>query len=168
MRAIAAAILFLPCAALAGDGGRADVNVQVEVDGSGAELRTNTSAGELGLAVYPGAVRDETDRENAAVSLGLWGKESGFRLAVIKFRVADAPEKVVAWYQRELAKVGPVTNCADPGARCSDEHLDTGKQVPGEVELRAGPEDDRRIVAVGAEGGRTKLVLLRLRTPRAK
>src|SRR5947199_7207639 len=64
---------------------------------------------DVGLPIYPGAKphKDKGD-DSSAVQLEMWGKLAGFKVVVLKLESADAPEKLVAFYENALAKFGKV------------------------------------------------------------
>lgn len=159
-------VLILPGLASAASNKKSDDDdhIEIKLGKAGAELRTDTQPSELGIAVFPGAVRDVNKKgESDSVSLGLWGEESGFHLALIKYRT-DAPVgEVTRFYLKELGRFGPVTTClggVDGGDACGDLGISHG-----DVELHAGPEKDRRLVAISSKDGHTELVILRLQQP---
>ena len=118
------------------------------------------SAKDVGLPLYPGArPHKDTSDESAAVQLGLWGGNSGFKLAVLKLESNDTPEKVAAFYRKALAKYGKVLDCGDSSkaggetARgnssnelgCEDDRPDKAELV-----LKAGTKQEQHVVGIKA------------------
>ena len=80
---------------------------------AGLDVRIRADAKDVGLPVYPGAVKTTTDgdKESGAFSMGLWGDTLGFRLAVVSFRSADSVDAVSAFYRDAMAQYGAVLDC---------------------------------------------------------
>ena len=134
---------------------------------------------DAGLSVYPGAKpvpKDKSDDEKSAnVNLSL----PGFQLKVIaaEFLSDDAPEKITAYYDKELQKFGKPIQCR--GAYDSGGHVDShgnddlskpvtcDKSGGGEgLELKVGTEGNQHLVAVkpNKKGTRFALVYIRMHT----
>jgi hypothetical protein len=150
---------------------------------SGSEMDRNSigfiaskeaSAKDVGLPAYPGARqhKDKSD-DTPAVRLGLWGGNSGFKLAVLKLESNDAPEKVATFYRKALAKYGKILDCsgsARAGAEkkkstssdevgCEDEQAE-----PGEIILKAGTKEEEHVVGIKTEGDLTLFQLVYVET----
>jgi hypothetical protein len=132
-----------------------------------------------GLTVYPGATpapKDKSDDEKSAnVNLSL----PGFQLKVVaaEFLSEAAPDKITAYYDKELQKFGKPIQCR--GAYESGGHVDThekddlekpvtcDKSDSGDgLELKVGTEGNQHIVAVkpNSKGTRFALVYIRMHT----
>jgi len=132
-----------------------------------------------GLSVYPGATpapKENRDEEKSAnVNLAL----PGFQMKVVaaEFLSDDAPEKIVAYYDKELRKFGKPIQCH--GAYSSGGHVeshgkdDLSKPVTCDkvgsgdgLELKVGTEGNQHIVAVkpNNKGARFALVYVRMHT----
>ncbi|HEY6384172.1 MAG TPA: hypothetical protein VIX91_00655 [Candidatus Acidoferrum sp.] len=141
------------------------VNVTVtSKDGSesGLVISAQATAKEAGLPIYPGATPHKDEKsDSSAANLGLWGSTFGFKLVVLKMESSDSPEKVAAFYQKALAKYGPVLNCSgvskaqgdkDKGdsskkLSCDDDHADAGELV-----FKAGTKEKQHLVSVKPNG----------------
>jgi hypothetical protein len=132
------------------------------------------SAKDVGLPLYPGARphKDKSD-ESPAVRLGLWGGNSGFKLAVLKLESNDAPEKVAAFYRKALAKYGKVVNCGGSSETAgekekgdSSHELGCEDQQPesGELVLKAGTKEEEHVVGIKASGDLTVFQLVYVET----
>jgi hypothetical protein len=132
------------------------------------------SAKDVGLPIYPGARphKDKSD-ESPAVQLGLWGGNSGFKLAVLKLESNDAPEKVAAFYRKALAKYGKVVNCGGSSETAgekekgnSSHELGCEDQQPesGELVLKAGTKQEEHLVGIKASGDLTVFQLVYVET----
>jgi hypothetical protein len=113
---------------------------------------------DVGLPLYPGArPHKDTSDDSAAARLGLWGGDSGFKLAVLKLESDDAPEKVAAFYRKALAKYGKVLDCRDSSINVGDEakggssnELDCNgdRSDDGEFVLKAGTKEEQHLVGI--------------------
>jgi hypothetical protein len=150
---------------------------------SGSEMDRNSvgfiaskeaSAKDVGLPGYPGARqhKDKSD-DSPTVRLGLWGGDSGFKLAVLKLESNDAPEKVATFYRKALAKYGKVLDCSG-SARASTEKKKSGSSdelgcedeqaEPGEIILKAGTKEEEHVVGIKTGGGLTLFQLVYVET----
>src|SRR4029077_11981161 len=78
---------------------------------AGLILSTHATAKEVGLPIYPVArPHNDEDKNSQAVKMGLWGTSFGFKLVVLKLESDEAPDKIAAFYQKELARYGKVLN----------------------------------------------------------
>ena len=78
----------------------------------GLDIHADADAKDVGLPVYPGAVKKaEKDDDTPGLSFGLWGESFGIKLAVVSYRSTDNVETVAAFYRDALAKYGPVLDC---------------------------------------------------------
>lgn len=108
------------------------------------------------VAVYPGAhaTSGNPDGDNADVTLQLAVVSIHFQAA--RYDAADAPSRVIAFYRRELGKLGKVDekqggpHTAISGFRWVD--------GPGQTTLHAG----RTIVAVASNGAGTEFALIQV------
>jgi hypothetical protein len=133
-----------------------------------------------GLSVYPGAKpapkEGSEDKKNANVNISL----PGFALKVVagEFISSDSPEKVIAFYSKDLQRFGKPVQCqgrwsgGDVGVN-ADKHEGLSKPVScrnegsGEsVEIKVGTEGNQHIAAIkpDGKGSRFALVYVRART----
>lgn len=146
-----------------------DVHVDEQPDIQGA-----------GLTLYPGAKpaprEGNEDKKNANVNISV----PGFALRVVagEFVSEDSPDKVVAFYSKDLQRFGKPVQCqgrwngGDVGVN-ADKHEGLSKPVScrnqggGEsVEIKVGTEGNQHIAAIRPEGkgSRIALVYVRART----
>jgi len=153
----------------------------VDIESPVGDLHVSEQADirDSGLSVYPGAKpapKENSDEEKSAnVDLAL----PGFQLKVVaaEFLSDDAPEKIIAYYDKELQKYGKPIQCH--GAYTSGGHVekhsedDLSKPVTCDkmgtgdgVELKVGTEGNQHIVAVkpNSKGTRLALVYVRMHT----
>jgi len=135
---------------------------------------------DAGLSIYPGATpapkSDNNDDEKSAnVNLSMFG----FQLKVVaaEFLSNDPPDKITAYYDKELQKFGKPIQCH--GAYTKGGHVETqGKDDLSRavscdetshgdgLELKVGTEGNQHIVAVkpNSKGSRFALVYVRIHT----
>ena len=142
---------------------------------AGIDIRPSASAGEVGLAIYPGATRrKDKDDDSPALSLSLWGGALGMKLVVLKFASGDPPERVAAYYRDALGRDGPVLDCSPPrppkapgAAAARDKKAlhcdDDGDDAPAGTRVyKSGSAKHHRIVHVSPAGSGATFDLVRL------
>jgi hypothetical protein len=135
---------------------------------------------DAGLSLYPGAKPapkdDSDDKKSANVNLSL----PGFSLKVVaaEFLSDDGPDKIIAYYNKELQKYGKPIQCKGAWSRgghvnASGDDKDVSKPVScssedngNSVELKVGTEGNEHVVAVkpNSKGSRFALVYVRMHT----
>ena len=117
---------------------------------------------DTGLPVRPGARvsrDDEHDNANVSVQSGSFA----VRVLVAKYEHDEAPEAILDYYRKELARYGTVTECRgnldfkDSAPRCKQRSRD-------EMQLGAGTEADNHIVSVKPRGSGSEFALVHVRT----
>jgi hypothetical protein len=130
-------------------------------NGAGLIVSAKATAKEVGLPIYPGArPHKDVGEKSSDLKMGLWGSTFGFKLVVLKMESNDAPEKVAAFYQKELAKYGTVLNCTNSssaedkdknktskGLDCGDDKPESGGQL-----FKAGTKEKQHLVGVQPNG----------------
>ena len=183
--ALLAALSVLPACSINVDkNGEKDGSKRVDIQSPMGDLHVSEKADihDAGLSVYPGATPapkdNSSDEKSANVNLSL----PGFQLKVVaaEFLSADAPEKITAYYDKELQKFGKPIQCRGEysnGGRING-HTGNGKddlQQPvtcdksdssEALELKVGTEGNQHIVAVkpNSKGTRFALVYVRMHT----
>jgi hypothetical protein len=179
--ALFAALCVLPACSINANKGDQDGEKHVDIKSPLGDLHVSEQADirDAGLTLYPGAKpapKDDSDNQKSAnVNLSI----PGFSLKVVaaEFLSDDAPEKVIAYYDKELQKYGKPIQCK--GA-WSGGHVETesgkdeiskpvscdGKGSGDSVELKVGTEGNQHVVAVkpGIKGTRFALVYVRMHT----
>jgi hypothetical protein len=168
---ILAALALLPACSVSvkdhGDDGKSKVDINTPV--GGIHVDEKADARDTGLSVYPGArAKPKTkdgDEKSANVNLSAFGY--GLKVVALEYESDDPPGKVIAYYQDQLKKYGNVLQCHGSGFKMDDDvPLVGGKKgyVAGSkvkcddedggktVELKAGTDDNQRIVSVDPEG----------------
>jgi hypothetical protein len=179
--ALLAALCVLPaCSINANDKGK-DGEKQVDIKSPMGDLHVSEQADirEAGLSLYPGAKpapkESGDDKKSANVNLSL----PGFSLKVVaaEFTSDDAPDKVIAYYDKELHKYGKPIQCHggwNGGHANYDNNKDElskpvscGNEGHGDaVELKVGTGGNQHIVSIKPDnqGSRFALVYVRMHT----
>lgn len=171
----------------------APVAGHAETFSAGISITDEVSAKETGLPVYPGATaapKKKRDREaakesadgdsaNIEMGFGPWG----LKVIAAKLVSVDAPDKVAAFYKRELARMGDVVDCSTTESRIAEiesrKYKSTKKSLDKPVtcersrtkkdgyKYKLGTEGDQYVVAITPEGSGSELALVRvmLRAP---
>jgi hypothetical protein len=133
-------------------------------------------ARDTGLSAYPGAqVKKSTDHDgDSSANVNISSSIFGMKLVALKYETKDSPEKVLAFYRKELARYGKVVECQGgfnmdfhPHEKNTDVTCDRENKGDGEyrLELKVGTDNNQRIVAVKPvnEGSEFALVYVRAR-----
>jgi hypothetical protein len=148
-----------------------DVSVRDHDQGESVDVRTPVAdisvrteePADTGLPVYPGAQlqRNGQGRENANVRVELPFVD--VHVAASTFESADAPEKIAAFYTKEMRTYGDVTQCLG--------ELDFRKSGPvcrnnssGTIQLGVGTDDHHRMVVVKPRAGASEFAVVYVRT----
>ncbi len=161
--------------------------VQVDTPFGGVHVNTDqTTAVDLGLPAYPGAVavkdNDKHDSADVHVGFGEWE----LRVRAVSYETSDSQQKVVDFYKKALGRFGDVITCQGnspvgtpavtrQGLTCNDDkqgnvQVDQGDYhlSKGSLELKAGSKRHQHIVGFESPGnGKTRFALVALDLPAA-
>jgi hypothetical protein len=180
--ALFAALCVLPACSIdtneKGKGGEKNVDIKSPI----GDLHVSEQADirDAGLTIYPGAKPapkdDSDDKKSANVNLSI----PGFSLKVVaaEFTSDDAPEKITAYYDKELQKYGKPIQCHggwNSGGHVNSSSDDKGISKPvacdgdgggNSLELKVGTEGNQHVVSVkpSGHGSRFALVYLHMHT----
>jgi hypothetical protein len=176
-----AALGVLPACSIHTNNNGKDGEKHVDIQSPMGDLHVSEQADirDAGLTIYPGAKpapkEDSDDKKSANVNLTI----PGFSLKVVaaEFLSDDAPDKVIAYYDKELKKYGKPIQChgawsgghvqSSPGKEEGSKPVSCGNGGSGDsVELKVGTEGNQHIVAVkpNSKGTRFALVFVRMHT----
>jgi hypothetical protein len=161
--------IFLAALPLGAQDKKGKSDSDMDQGGFGIVASKQASAKDVGLPLYPGA-REQKDKseDSPAVKLGLWGGNSGFKLAVLKLESNDAPEKVATFYRKALKKYGKVLDCTGSSKATvgkSDElGCEDDQPENGELVLKAGTKQEQHIVGIKTRDGMTLFQLVYVMT----
>ena len=175
-----AAFSVLPACSINANKNGKEGEKQVDIKSPMGDLHVSEQADirDAGLTLYPGAKpapkEDSDEKKSANVNLSMLG----FSLKVVaaEFISDDAPDKIVAYYNKELPKYGKPIQCHGgwhEGHVNYDNKDDLSKPVSCDndgssdsVELKVGTEGNQHIVSVKpiGHGSRFALVYVRVHT----
>jgi len=181
--ALLAGLLVLPgCSINVKDKGK-DGEKRVDIQTPMGDIHVNEAPDvrETGLSLYAGARPAAKDGGEDKKSANVNISAPGFALKVVaaEFASDDAPDKVIAFYNKELQKFGKPIEChgrwtggdvnvegnkkeGSKPVSCSE------KEAGDSVELKVGTEDNQHIVAVKPEGKGSRFALVYVRTRTGK
>jgi len=180
--ALFAALCVLPACSINANNKGKDGEKQVDIKSPMGDLHVSEQADmrDAGLTLYPGAKPapkdDSDDKKSANVNLSV----AGFSLKVVaaEFVSDDAPDKIVAYYDKELQKYGKPIQCHggwNGGGHVNSSSGDKGISKPvscdhdgggDSLELKVGTEGNQHVVSVKprGHGARFALVYVRMHT----
>jgi len=125
-----------------------------------------------GLALYPGAqLKKDLDRDSGA-NVNISSSFFGVKVVALKYQSNDAPDKVLAFYRKDMSKYGTVLDCSggfnmdfrhrdqDADVTCNDHN---GSAREYKQELKVGTENNQRIVAIRPSGTGSEFALVYVR-----
>lgn len=159
-------------------------NVKIATPFGGMSVKTNDAVVQegVGLTVYPGATvakeKDGEGHDNGAADVNMSFGNFKLRVKALSYTTPDAPEKVLAFYRKDMARYGAVLLCrgkhavgtptvTQEGLTCSEDknaNLHAG-QEDSDQELKAGSKLHQHIVGVDPQGTGTKIGLVALDLP---
>ncbi len=158
-------------------------NVDIGTPFGSMSVKTNDDAtnANLGISAYPGAVpvhndKDENDNGAADVNMSF----GNFHMGVMarSYQTSDKPDKVTAFYRKDLAHYGDTIQCegsntvgsparTSEGLTCDEannNHISVSSHSSS-MELRSGSPTRQRIVSIEAKDGGTRIGLVKLDLP---
>jgi hypothetical protein len=125
-----------------------------------------------GLALYPGAqLKKDLDRDSGA-NVNISSSFFGVKVVALKYQSSDSPDKVLAFYRKDMSKYGKVLDCSggfnmdfrhqnqDADVTCNDHN---GSAREYKQELKVGTENNQRIVAIRPSGTGSEFALVYVR-----
>jgi hypothetical protein len=153
--------------------------VQIDTPFGGIHVNTNqTTAADLGLPAYPGAmtVMDDDHHKSADVHMGFG--EWQLKVKVVSYQTSDSEEKVTAFYKKALGRYGNVITCqgnsavgtpaiTTEGLSCSDDSKHNNVHIDQDgLQLKAGSKHHQHIVGFeNPKEGKTRFALVALDLP---
>lgn len=169
---------FLAALALAGctvRSGKDSAGREKDVDiktpfGSLSVKKGMTDIRDTGLPPYPGArPRKDEDNGDSNANVNISSSLFGLKVVATKFDSDDAPDKIVAFYQKSLGKFGNVIQC-NGGLDVNFHRHDKDDPVTcdgsgGEFQkaLKAGTQNNQHIVAVRSSGSGSTFAVVYVR-----
>ena len=154
-------------------------NVKIATPFGGIAVnKDQTSAAELGLPFYPGAVTDTADDGNKSARVDLGFGSFKLRVRVAHYSTADNRDQVLAFYRKALSEYGNVIECVGgkpvgtvsatrEGLTCDhSDHDHSTSHSPDDLQLKAGSTRHQHIVAFGdGSSSATHFTLIALDLP---
>ena len=153
------------------NGEKHDVDIKTPF-GSLSVREGSTDVKDTGLALYPGArPRKESGDENHSANVNISSSLFGVKVVALKFESDDSPDKVLAFYRKEMGKYGKVADCTgsfsmnfhrhDKDAEVTCDGNESGHDY--KEELKVGTENNQRILAIKptSKGSEFALVYVR-------
>jgi hypothetical protein len=151
----------------------ADKHLDIQSSAANLHVGNDGDARETGLPLYPGARLKHDEENKDRANLGLFTSAFGIKLVVVHYDSDDSPAKVLAFYRDKLKKYGKVLECRSSGEG-GDVHVNDGEgdspdskelKCDGDnsgkdIELKAGTEDNQRIVAIKPESNGSSFALV--------
>ncbi len=150
----------------------------------------NNVQASVGLAVYPGAtlvkkIKTDSDgktHEEGAADVNMSFGSFHLGVKALSYQTPDAPEKVIAFYKKDMSRYGQVIQCqgkhavgspsvTQDGLTCTDDNKanvhvnDDGDDADPEQELKAGSKLHQHVVSIKQDGAGTKIGLVMLDLP---
>jgi hypothetical protein len=153
------------------NGKKDDVDIKTPF-GSLSVREGSTDVKATGLALYPGArPRKDSGDDHQSANVNISSSLFGLKVVALKFESNDSPDKVLAFYRKEMGKFGKVVDCTgsfgmnyhryDKDAEVTCDGHDSGHDY--KEELKVGTENNQRVMAVKptANGSEFALVYVR-------
>ena len=178
-----------PCVLLAGcnishsKNGDGD-NVQIRTPFGSMHIKTDKDANVagIGLATYPGArpVKEHDGQKNDAADINLNFGDFHLGVKAASFQTSDSPDKVEAFYFKDLTRYGQILKCkgdhavgqptrTSDGLTCDENHKReihiSSDNDHNQLELRVGSPDHMHIVGIEPKDGGTTIGLVALDLP---
>ena len=151
-------------------------NVKIATPFGGIAVKKDqTSAADLGLPAYPGAVTDTANDGNRSAKVDMGFGSFKLRVRVAHYKSADDRDQVRAFYRKALSEYGNVIECVGgkavgglsttrEGLTCDWDH-DHTSHGSSDLQLKAGSTRHQHIVAFGNGSSQTEFTLIALDLP---
>ena len=141
-------------------------NVDIKTPIGSLQVRNEANPADTGLSVYPGSHKKEKrsdDSDNHAAHVNISSSLFGVKVVAIEYTSNDQPDKVKAYYRKELGKWGKVLECPAgsgesvviPGTDSDSDDSNSKELTCGKdkgdgktIELKAGTKERQHIVSV--------------------
>jgi hypothetical protein len=164
------------------DGKNDDVNIGTPFGSMQVKTNDNVEVSGIGITPYPGAILVKKDHDNGAADVNMSFGSFHLNVKAVSYTTSDSPEKVMAFYKKDLGKYGAVIHCegkrtvgvpirTDEGLTCDFDSGKNGHVVintgddSDETELRTGSKQHQHIVKLESKDGGTKIGLVALELP---
>ncbi len=184
--AVLAALVVLPaCSVNVKDKDKnGEAHVDISTPMGNIHVNEQPDIRETGLPLYAGArpAPKENGDDKKSANVNISGMGFSLKVVAAEFQSDDSPEKITAYYNKELQRFGKPIQChgqwtgGDVNAEMHDkDDKDGSKPVScrdngsgDSVELKVGTEANQHIVAVKPDGKGTRFALVYVRTHAGK
>jgi len=148
-----------------------DVDVRTPF-GSLSVREGQTEVKDTGLTPYPGAQpKKDSDEEHHSANVNISSSLFGLKVVALKFESNDSPDKVLAFYRKDMGKFGKVIDCTGGFSmnfhrHDKDDEVSCGASDNGheyKQELKVGTENNQRIMAIKPAGSGSVFALVYVR-----
>jgi hypothetical protein len=159
------------------DGDEQNVKIATPFGGI-AVNQDQTSAAEIGLPAYPGALQDMTGEGSKSAKVDMGFGSWKLRVKVAHYATADSQDQVIAFYRKALSLYGSVIECegnkpvglpvsTSEGLTCQDSDSHSGEHGgSGDLQLKAGSRHHQHLVLFKDRSGpQTHFTLIALDLP---
>jgi len=159
-------------------GSKGNEDVKIETPFGGVRVKTDDAAimADIGIRTYPGATLLKQNKDNGAADIHMSAGDFHLRVEAVGLHTADPPEKVLAFYRKELARYGDVIECkgklsigkpskTNDGLACEDSGYTSDVSDHADIELKVGGKLHQHIAAVEKTSDGTKIGLVVLELP---
>lgn len=173
--ALAAAVLLAGCTVSTHDNGDKNKDVDIRTPLGSLSVRKGAlDPKETGMSLYPGSQpKPSGDEDENSANVNISSSLFGLKVAVLKYQTNDSPDKVLAFYRKDMSRYGNVIDCTG-GFTMKFDRRDREKDAPVgcndhgshhdyKEELKVGTENNQRIVAVKPSGKGTEFVMVYVR-----
>jgi hypothetical protein len=153
--------------------GKEEKNVKISTPLGDLKVRKEIDMKELGLTPYPDAhlLPDEKGDDSANVNIST--PFFALKVTAAKYESSDAPEKIVEFYKKDMARYGKVVPCKGSSGSSKAESKDDEislkldcNDVSGDSKsttLKAGQGESQHIVVIEPKDKMTKIGLVHIR-----
>src|SRR5882757_4196874 len=187
--ALLAALVVLPgCSVNVKDKGKSgESRVDIRTPMGDIHVNEQPDIRETGLSLYAGArpAPKENGEDKKSANVNISGMGFALKVVAAEFQSDDSPDKVIAYYDKELHRFGKPIQChgrwnggdvnTDLHSKGKDKNKEGSKPVScrdngkgDSVELKVGTEENQHIVAVKPDGKGTRFSLVYVRTHAGK
>ena len=162
---------------------RGESRVDIQTPMGDIHVNEQPDVRETGLPLYAGArpAAKDNGEDKKSANVNISGMGFALKVVAAEFQSDDSPDKVIAYYNKELQRFGKPIQChgrwngGDVNTDFHGKDKDGNRAVScrdngsGEsVELKVGTEDNQHVVAVKPEGKGTRFALVYVRTHAGK
>ncbi len=147
-------------------------NVTITSPLGNLQVRPEADPRDTGLSVYPNArLKHDSEDDRGRANVNIATPFFGLKVVAISYESDDTPEKLIAYYRKDLARYGKVVECKGDhqgsSAKSKEKNdlkltLDCDDNGGEGVELKAGEGERQRIVGIRPRGSGSEFALVYL------